>query len=181
MDPGRGVHGCILQRTQDQVTWKIGLGNIPSAQKSPSAETSLYVLVSFSFLRNAATELGSQALRQARLPLYDCSTSLEGVEAEVPPLQADPKSYRFLCSPSQESEQATADFWATLSIKASFAKRTWTECCNDSLSPPPRHMDHPLRDSSETMETQKRNGWLLLLLCLLLSMGSLAPWHLFHR
>lgn len=56
---------------RDQVTCKPGVENFPSAQRSPSAETSLYVPISFSFLRNAATELGSLALQQARLPLYE--------------------------------------------------------------------------------------------------------------
>lgn len=47
---------------RNQVTCKIGVENVLSAQWSPTAETSLYVPVSFGFLRNAATELGSLAL-----------------------------------------------------------------------------------------------------------------------
>lgn len=54
-----------------RVACKPGVDNFPSAQRSPSAETSLHVPVSFGFLRNEATELGSLASQQARLPLYE--------------------------------------------------------------------------------------------------------------
>lgn len=112
-----------------------------------------------------------------------CGASFEGVEAEVPPLKVDHKSCRFFVQPFIRIRTRDSRSLSTLEHKSELClvdvNCLVTECCNDARSPP--ILMEPLMDSSETTESQKRNGWLLFLLCLLLATGPPSPCHLFHR
>ena len=112
-----------------------------------------------------------------------CGASLEGVEAEVPPLKVDLKSYRFFVQPFIRIRTRGSRSLSNLEHKSELClvdvNCLVTECCNEAQSPPV--LMEPVTDSSETTETQKRNGWLLFLLCLFLATGPPSPCHLFHR